>query len=315
MNSMQRALEALPDTVIITDTYWYILDLNRAGLFDGLKKGAKLTSLMPDCADATQDEYSTGGRTYQRSVTKVYEGGAHLGYTVYLADVTEKNRLLEQNREKSAELERLTVRQARANEELAALARQAEALSAYSEQLRIAINIHDCSGHAITELHSISQMCLRLRRSDPAQYARLLEQGMEICERMRGENEPRPPADLRELLENFRRGKPFQVELSAEGEEPAFAAALYQDIQSICQEAYHNTLAHSMADCFFIRLRAEPTRLELRLYDNGSFRGALEKGFGLSAMEDRVRATGGSIAFRAESGEGYGIDIVWEDAP
>ena len=39
MNDMRQAFLSLPDTVVITDVYWYILDFNRAAPFDKLKKG------------------------------------------------------------------------------------------------------------------------------------------------------------------------------------------------------------------------------------------------------------------------------------
>ena len=42
MEQLEQAFRLLPDTVIITDIYWYILDFNRPGPFEGLKKGKNL---------------------------------------------------------------------------------------------------------------------------------------------------------------------------------------------------------------------------------------------------------------------------------
>ena len=66
-----------------------------------------------------------------------------------------------------------------------------------------------------------------------------------------------------------------------------------------------------MADRITIEVNMEPTLLSLRISDNGSFRGTLEKGFGLCTMEESVRASGGTISFEAEEGKGFGIVTEW----
>ena len=105
MNMFEQAFRTLPDTVIITDVYWYIIDFNREGPFGRLKKGRNLTNYMPDCQEQPRDRYACGGRVYKRSVSPVHEGGVPAGYVVYLADITEKERLTELRRKKNEELQ------------------------------------------------------------------------------------------------------------------------------------------------------------------------------------------------------------------
>ena len=314
MDVFEQAFRLLPDTVIITDVYWYILDFNHAAPFDTIKRGWSLTRVMPDCRALPNDRLRRSGKVYQRSVTPVYAQSLRVGYTVYLADITDRENLIEQQRRKSEELEALTQRLAKANAELEAYVRQAEALSDYEEQRRIARSIHDDAGHAITALNTLSQMCLQLGRSDADRYEELIDEGIALCENALQAREKRRYASLREMLERFRDESPFPIDLRIDGDEPAFAAPLHEVIEGVCREAYHNTLSHSLADRLTVEVRMTPAVLRLRITDNGCFRGTLEKGFGLTTMEENVRASGGKLAFEAETGKGFGIEAEWRPA-
>ncbi len=312
MDNLRKAFLALPDTVIITDTFFYVLDTNRTEPFFSIKKGERLTAFMPDCEGITEDECVFAGRAYRRTVTKVFEREKHVGYTVYLADITEKKRLVEENERISRELDELTKRKAQTNAELAEYARQAEEISGYSEQLRIARNIHDDSGHSLAELHTISQMCLEAKDTDSGLYFELIDKALAICERAAKKKGERNYASLTEMLELFRDEGMFEIELRITGEEPGFAKPLYTLIRKICSEAYHNTLSHSMADKLLIEVKMSHASLKFEICDNGSFRGPFEKGFGLLAMEENVLKTGGKVTFHAVEGEGFGLIIEWE---
>ena len=312
LNRFEAAFRELPDTVVITDVYWYVLEFNRRGPFPALRRGQNLKRLIPDCGDAPEGRLTAAGRVYQRSTTPVQENGVHVGFVVYLADVTQEEQLLEQSRVRSEALEALTLEQQQANAELEAYARETEALLGYAEQLRVARSIHDEAGHAITELNMISQMCLQLKNRDPEQAGTLIREGIRLCEDALRGRETGDDVSLTELLQRFRSGKPFPVELSISGDrEPAFAASLYGLIRDVCEEAYSNTVSHSLADRMRITVAMSPDELQIYLTDNGRFSGTLEKGFGLRTMEERVRASGGSLAFEAEEGRGFGVLAEW----
>lgn len=312
MDAMKQAFFLLPDTVIITDAYWYIVDFNHAGPFEGLRRGSRLTRHMPGCCEEFDDEYQHRGRIYQRKVTRISKGSSLLGYTIYLSDITEERLLVEQRRRKNAELEELTKRQAAANAELEQYAQQARDLSTHAEQLRIARHIHDNAGHAITALHAISRMCLRVGQIDPARYRTLLEEGIDICRNAARSRPTRACSSVRELLETFRDENPsVPVEVLVTGDDPPFAPMLYETIHRVCAESYHNTLSHSLAEKMRIEAYMEPGRLTLRLVDDGAFRGPFEKGFGLTALEEGVRSSGGSVRFCAAEGKGFETIVEW----
>lgn len=311
MHDLRQAFKLLPDTAIITDVYWYILDFNRAYPFEALQRGERLLRYMPDCTATSDNRFLLDERVFERRTTRVIEHGVHVGYVVYLSEITEKERLLEERRKRSIELEELTCRQRQANEELEGYARQAEALSAQEERLRIARHIHDDAGHAITALHTLCQMCLQLKSCNQAEADRLLDEGIALCARALEMRKPREFSSLQEMLEALRNESTFPIELIIEGDEPAFVAPRYEAIRSLCKEAYHNTLSHSLAEKLSIEAKMTPKELILQVYDDGCFHGPFEKGFGLTAMENYVRASGGSLSFKAEEGSGFGITATW----
>ncbi len=313
MDKMREAFLALPDTVIITDKYLNILDFNHSAPFGALKKDAKLTDYFSDFYGACEDTVSIGERTYQRKISAVQEGGVQVGFTVYLADTTEKVRLFAQNREKSLELRQLVEKQRKANAELSEYVRQAESIADYSEQLRIAHNIHDDAGHAITAVHTIAQMCLNLKGADQNQYDELLSEGISICEQALKVREKRKYASLSELLEAFRTESPFPIEVLVSGEEPQFVSELYDTVYAICKEAHHNTLSHSITDKQLITADFVKDGFTLSVFDNGSFHGAFELGFGLTAMGEMVQKSGGTLRFHTVEGAGFGIIAEWRE--
>lgn len=311
MDTFEQAFRLLPDTVIITDIYWYVLDFNRATPFEGLRRGRNLKHFMPDCEGEPRDRYPYGDRVFQRTVSPVREGENVMGHVVSLVDITERERLTAARRQKSRELEALTRRLAQANEALMDYVRQAEALNDEQDKLRIARAIHDNDGHAITELNTLSRMCLELRGSDAAACDRLIDEGIALCRRSAQSDFGGQYDSLEALLRAFCDTVPIPVALAMRGEEPPFAAPLYDTIDKICREAVHNTLSHALADQITIEVDMGPEALRLRISDNGRFHGKLEKGFGLRTMEENVSSSGGEIAFETKEGEGFGIVATW----
>ena len=311
METLERAFRLLPDTAIITDVYWYVLDFNRAFPFEGLRRGARLTRFMPDCAGFPEDDWALDGRVFRRAVSRVWENGACVGHVAYLADITEEERLVRQRRRRREELERMTREQAEANARLEAYARQVEALMGHEEQLRIARAIHDGAGHAITALNTLSRMCLQLKDADPAQYERRLEEGIDLCRRAAKGQSLCHYDSLTRMLEAFRDTSPFPIDLQISGEETPSVNALCDVVYKACKEAYHNALSHSLGDRLTMQVRMGEAALEIHIFDNGCFRGPFEKGFGLTAMEENVRASGGSVTFEAREGEGFGLRAEW----
>lgn len=311
MKKARTLFDSIPDTVVITDTYGYILDFNRKTPFDNLKKGKRLTSYLPDCFVGSEGEFRCKDKIYRRYTTKLDNGKNDTGFTVRLSDQTEEAHLDEQLKMRSRELAEIEADLYKSNEELTGYVMQVKALADYSEQLRIARLIHDDYGHAVTDIFTICQMCLNLKETDKERCRKLLLEGAELCRRVSEDKTKGGFASLSELLCDFSQKSTFPVEVIVKGSEPNFIKDKYELIEKICNEAYHNTLCHSLADRFFISAETDENRVKLILTDNGSFRGTFEKGFGLCAMESAVKASGGTVEFIAEKGKGFTIITEW----
>ena len=308
----EKMFKLLPDTVIVTDAYWYVIDFNRKGKIDNLKKWVKLTESIPMDLIGEENEIHLNGSTYLCTITQISNKDNIVGYTVYLVDISEEKRIYEENRRNSEELNDLIEEQLAANAKLEEYASQVKALSEYSEQLRIAKMIHDGSGHTITALHTISQMCLKLKETDKLRFMELVKEGIEICDKGTEIGRMREFDSLAALLKCFKDEAQIEMEIILDGEEPSFVRNLYEIVYKICREAYHNTLSHSLAEKMMIHVKMQPYFFSLIIEDNGCFHGAFEKGFGLSTMEENIASSGGSVIFRADDGKGFGIEASWE---
>ncbi len=311
MKTTRMLFDSIPDTVVITDTYGYILDFNRNTPFDHLKKGKKLTSFLPDCFDGGEGEFRIADKVFRRYTAKLDNGKNDTGYTVRLSDITEESRLDGQLRNRSRELAELESKLSESNAKLTEFVMRVKELSDYSEQLRIARVIHDDYGHALTELFVICQMCLTLKDTDPEKCRQLLHEGAKICRRATEEKRQTEFGSLKELLYDFAGKNAFPTEVTVEGDEPPFIKDKYGLIGMICKEAYHNTLAHSLAERFYIKAEADEEQVTLTLTDDGAFHGTFEKGFGLSAMENAVNASDGTADFITKEGKGFTVRITW----
>ncbi len=311
MNNLGDLFMRMPDTAVITDAYGYVLEFNRNDKVTGLRKGLRLTKLVPDMFTLSEGNVKIGDSTYRRVVSTVTSGKHTIGYTIIFTDITEEIRLEQQNEERRQELQVLTQAKRDANRKLSDYALEVKNLSDYAEQLRIARSIHDDSGHAVTEINMICRMCLNTMDKDIKAYRELIAEGINICRKASGEGNVQEYSSLKELAETFFRRGSFQNTVTSEGEEPAFMKERYETAGRILKETYHNTIEHSLADRIDVKLTGQPDLFTLEIRDNGSFRGPFEKGFGLMAMEEYVKASGGELRFLAEEGKGFGVVATW----
>lgn len=61
MTNLKATFAAIPDLVIITDMYQYIIDYNHLGLFENMKKGRKISEYMKIDFNESSQEYKKTG--------------------------------------------------------------------------------------------------------------------------------------------------------------------------------------------------------------------------------------------------------------
>ncbi|QVK18485.1 hypothetical protein KHQ81_01850 [Mycoplasmatota bacterium] len=80
-------------------------------------------------------------------------------------------------------------------------------------------------------------------------------------------------------------------------------------IYRILQEGITNGIKHGNASTFLFNVSIDNTFLELNLDNNGDGTSFLNKGFGVNAMEERVKELNGTIKFHYGIEKGFGIQV------
>ncbi|MCU0565763.1 MAG: sensor histidine kinase [Oculatellaceae cyanobacterium Prado106] len=217
-----------------------------------------------------------------------------------------------------------------ANHQLRQYALQVEDLAAEQERTRIARDIHDSLGHALTALNLQLEAALKLWATQPQQAYRFLNEakqmGTEALQSVRQSvvamrTDPLQGQSLEDaiatLLQNFQNHTGIRliqhIDLPPDG-----SGNLNLAIYRILQEALTNIRKHAHATEVRIELGLEETEkvphLVLKIQDNGQ--GFLpdqnQTGFGLQGMRERTLALGGRL--KIESAPGSGCQI-WVNIP
>ncbi|MFJ5229721.1 sensor histidine kinase [Kitasatospora sp. NPDC088391] len=201
----------------------------------------------------------------------------------------------------------------------AAADRERRALA--EERARMARELHDAVGHAVTVMvmHAgAARLCLG---GGPAEARGALERiervgrtAMEDLDKVLGLLEPSSPGPLegvlRALLADLPPRLTGQLELPSSALEltPSQAEAVHRAVQ----ESLTNTLRHSTATATTVRLSPGPAALRLVVTDNGR---PLEGGSGgrggrgLAAARHRVAALGGTVVAGPTAG-GWRLEVV-----
>ncbi len=196
---------------------------------------------------------------------------------------------------------------AAAEEQRTEAARQVEA-----ERLRIAREVHDTLGHAVSVVTLQSAVAQEALADDApedamAALAAIHAAGSSAMAELRatlgtlrssGPRYPMPGLDrLAELLEGVNRGG-LPVELHVTGQLDAVPAVVGTTAYRVVQEALTNVLRHAQATRVDVSVRVSAARLSLDVVDDG--RGAVlpgpdDHGYGLRGMSERIALLGGTV--------------------
>ena len=192
------------------------------------------------------------------------------------------------------------------------------------ERKRIACELHDSIGQALSSLAFGSAVALEMVRSaDFANAEKMLlclsAQAKQAVGEVRRVAMDLHPATLDDLgivgtlswfFREFRSIHPdlkvvVDIDVSETDVLPPLVTAIYRVIQEACS----NVARHAGASEVRVALTRRRDSLQLRIEDNGrGIEGSERQGMGLRSMRDRVQFSGGS--FRLESGPGQGTSIV-----
>jgi signal transduction histidine kinase len=208
------------------------------------------------------------------------------------------------------------------NLSLQGYARTVDEESSERERNRISREIHDISGYIFTNLVALMDAAGSMPRSDQAGLTDLLitarktaqeglrETRLALHKLRDGERrELNTPRAIFKIVSIFRKITGLEVMLSL-GNLPNFVGtALNLALYRTVQEALTNAVRHGKATKVRIIFWVEGEELRLTITDNG--RGAFEvvKGIGLSGMEERIGALGGTVRVGRAPEGGFSLAV------
>ena len=208
------------------------------------------------------------------------------------------------------------------NSRLQGYARTIEEESAERERNRISREIHDISGYIFTNLIALMDAAGSMKRDDHAALTELLvtarRQAQEGLQETRGALRRLRNEDLR-LVESaqaihrivaiFRTVAGIEVDLNL-GNLPhrlpgGFSLALYRTVQ----EALTNAVRHGRATRVRVNFWVEDDTVLLAISDDGQGAFEVVKGIGITGMEERIGALGGSVEIGRSVEGGFALSV------
>ena len=223
-----------------------------------------------------------------------------------------------------AEANRIALRLARANSELAAQALQAEELAAARERSRMAREVHDLIGHYLTVVRVQLEAALSVYESQPEKALEAVRNARECAgEGLREirnsvETLRAGPLETRSLCEALlalvaeseRSGQ--SVALAVSGSERSLGPAVSLTLYRASQEALTNARKHAPRARVTLELHFDPRgEVVLTVSDDGpGTPGGYTPGFGLTGLRERAALLGGSLLLGPNAGTGFSFILT-----
>jgi signal transduction histidine kinase len=210
-----------------------------------------------------------------------------------------------------------------AHEQLQEYSQKIEDLAAVQERNRIARDIHDSLGHALTSLNIQLQTAVKLWQKSPDQAYTFLAQAQKLgaiamkevrqsVGTLRADQVDDQPLELkiRALIANFRSSTGLTIR-SKIAHCPQLSSQIEKTIYRIVQEALTNIAKYAEAIEIEIELNVTAAKVYLTVQDNGKgFKLNQNKtGFGLQGMQERVNAVKGYLQIQTSPGSGCRIVV------
>jgi signal transduction histidine kinase len=215
-----------------------------------------------------------------------------------------------------------------AHRQLQEYSAQVEKLSAIDERNRIARDIHDTLGHALTLLSVQLETAVQFESCGDLRLHEKLLQARQVARTcltdIRHAIEALRPDEastgtlqdqLRRLVEEFEMaGCQTQIALDVEEVTHSLNPDLCQTLYRCAQEALTNIRKHAQATRVLLRLSTNEEQVELTVLDNGQGSAPSPEqsasGFGLRGMRERVALLDGRLSAGPASELGWRVEVV-----
>ncbi len=211
------------------------------------------------------------------------------------------------------------------HQQLRQYAFQAEELATVQERNRIARDIHDSLGHALTALNVQLQTAMMLLQQQPERAEPFLQQARRLgvtamqevrksVQALRQEN--RDEQSLTEMIaavvDDFRQGTGIETQMVIRGQtagrdNASVSTAIVNALYRIVQEALTNISKYAQATTVKVEIETTSEIVQMSVVDNGcgfDLGSSIGTGFGLQGMQERIAALGGTFTLETEPGKG-----------
>jgi signal transduction histidine kinase len=216
-----------------------------------------------------------------------------------------------------------------AHDELRRYAERAAETAAEDERIRIATDLHDAIGHALTALNVQLQSATRLRASRPADADALVDSALDLGQNalasvrrtvsaLRADPLEREPLDcvLQRIVARHHASQGPRIDAFVETWRDAPATATV--VARIAEEALVNAIKHAGARRVRVALRSSAAGdARLEICDDGCGFNPSEQssGHGLQIMRERALAAGIALALESAPGDGTRVVLQWRPVP
>ena len=220
-----------------------------------------------------------------------------------------------------------------AEEELTASREQLRDLSRHLESIReeertrLAREIHDEMGQSLTGLKiDVSWIARRLPKAEVSLLEKtktmneLIDEAVQTVKRISSELRPGVldhlglAAAIEWQAQELEKRTQIRFEFKSSPKEIALDGGRSTTMFRICQEALTNVVRHANASKVRITLRREPSRVVLRISDNGKGieeeQASDSKAFGVIAMRERARSWGGDFKIHGSPSKGTVVAVT-----
>lgn len=230
---------------------------------------------------------------------------------LFWTQLNEKEHILSLNRklnETNSELQK-------ANLQLEKYAEEKEQMVATRERNRLAREIHDTLGHALTGIITGTEASIALMDVAPDMAKEQLKVITEVARQgitdvRRSVKALRPDAlekyDLEKailsIVEDMRQVSNIAIDYQCHTSLHCFNNDEEEILYRIVQESITNAIRHGQATAIWIDISRKYNTLIVRIKDNGCGCADIKKGFGLHHMEERLELLQGTLLYNGEDG-------------
>lgn len=210
-----------------------------------------------------------------------------------------------------------------AYERLESYSSTVEEITLLKERNRISREIHDTVGHTLSTLIIQLQAVPFLWKSNPKEAETMLSNmlsytktGLEDVRRAVRELSPSAFDKgsgvflLKELIINFEKNSNVKVDFNVSKMVYDLNSDQSFTLYRVFQESFSNSIRHGGATNIKINMNFSPNEIYVHIRDNGKCSKNMEKGFGLTNMENRINFIGGTFSYFNHEAQGFEINIL-----